>query len=226
MRRTPWAGSVLLAAVAILSVSSSAQAIPVYLNFENIDVILGPSMPAEPFSNRTTAASLASIIDAPSADASELHNQSTHVWTTNRTLELIFDFRIEYDLTDLHFWNYHSEGFDVDNIVFTFRNAANAQVGTLTLANPVLGGGGSGSDSIPIFADDYVLSFPSRVRYVTAQLTGSNGQVDFNNIGFTAEESEPSSRVPEPTTVSLLALGFAGAAHRAYSSRRRRGQEQ
>ena len=50
------------------------------------------------------------------------------------------------------------------------------------------------------------LSFPSKVRFVNIVLSGSNGEVDFNNIGFTGEVSV----IPEPTSALLLALGLVG----------------
>lgn len=174
----------------------------VYLNDQNISVSLGSSMAAEPFQNRTTLASLASIIDAPSAAASEVHSQSTHVWVSNGSLELDFDFGVEYDLTSLHFWNYFTEGFDVDNIDFNFFDSSNALVGSLLNVSPQLGGAGSN----PIFAEDFALSFPSNVQFVNAVLTGSNTQVDFNNIGFTAELSQ----VPIPAAVWLFVTSLIG----------------
>jgi hypothetical protein len=163
-----------------------AAADPVYLNDQNITVELGASMAPEPFANRTTAASLASVIDAPSAAAEEFHTQSTHIWVSGGTLELDFDFGIEYDLTTFHFWNYHSESHDVDNIDLTFYDAQNFLVGTLLNVSPILGNV-SGSDGAPIIAEDYALDFPSRIRYVNAVLSGSNGQVDWNNMGFTGD---------------------------------------
>ena len=76
-------------------------------------------MAAEPFVNQTTAISLANVIDAPSADASENHiSPTTHVWVSGGSLELDFDFGVEYDLTELHFWNYFTEQFGVDTIDF------------------------------------------------------------------------------------------------------------
>lgn len=151
-----------------------------YLNNQNISVALGASMPAEPFANRSTADSLASIIDAPSADAPENHSQSTHVWVSGGALELDFDFGMEYDLKEFHFWNYFGEGFDVDNINLKFFDSSNSLVGSLNVT-PQLGGGGHN----PIFAENFALSL-SRVQFVNAVLTGSNNQVDFNNIGFSA----------------------------------------
>jgi hypothetical protein len=207
----------LSAALALTGVMAAgqAEAAPIYLNSSNITVTLGPGMAAEPFANRTAAASLASVIDAPTAAAGELHNQSTHVWVSGGSLDLRFDFGVEYDLSQLHFWNYHSEGFDVDNIAFTFFNAGGVQVGALN-AQPALGNA-TGNDSTPIFAENYALAFPSNVRFVTAVLTGSNNQVDFNNIGFTAELSNPDpdpNPAPEPATMALFALGMAGLGRR------------
>ncbi|NNL67547.1 MAG: PEP-CTERM sorting domain-containing protein, partial [Myxococcales bacterium] len=51
------------------------------------------------------------------------------------------------------------------------------------------------------------LNFPSKVRFVNAVLSGSNGQVDFNNLGFTGEVS-----VPEPATALLLLVGLLSIA--------------
>ena len=165
---------------------SSAVNSAIYLNDQNISVSLGSTMAAEHFENRSTADSIASIIDAPLAEESENHNQSTHVWVSGGSLELDFDLGIEYDLKELHFWNYFGEGFDVDNIDFKFFDSSNSLVGSLLNVAPELGGGGSN----PIFAQDYALTFPSKVQFVNAILTGSNNQVDFNNIGFTAEVSQ------------------------------------
>ncbi|MBB4630501.1 PEP-CTERM sorting domain-containing protein [Sphingosinicella soli] len=208
---------------AALGVSAAATAAPVYLNdAAGVTVTLGAAHAGdpEPFANRTTAASLASIIDAPTATSGELHTQSTHVWVSGGPLELVFDFGAEYDLSTLHFWNYHSENYDVDTIVFTFYDDAWALVGELT-ESPVLGNL-TGSDSTPITPEDYALAFPTNVRYVNAYLTGSNNQVDFNNIGFTAVLSDPDPDpvdVPEPATLALLGLGLAGLG----LARRRRG---
>lgn len=190
--------------VAIAALAHPCAAQTIFLNNSNSSVALGQSMAPNPFANRSTSASLASIIDAPSAAASEFHNQSTHVWVSGGVLELDFDFNIEYDLTTLHFWNYHSEGFDVDNINFRFYDSSRNLVGTLMNVTPLLGGS-EPSDATPIFAQNYALTFPSRVRYVNAVLSGTNGQVDFNNLGFTGTLST----VPEPATALLMLAGFA-----------------
>ncbi|WDE13688.1 PEP-CTERM sorting domain-containing protein [Thalassomonas haliotis] len=195
--------------LALTGLSQVAGATPIYLNHENISVSLGSSMAAEPFANRSTSASLASIIDAPSAEAIESHAQNTHVWINGGMLELDFDFGMEYNLTTLHFWNYFGEGYDVDNIDFNFFDAGHNLVGSLLNVMPALG-------STALSAEDYALSFPSNVQYVNAVLSGDNGQVDFNNIGFTGQLS---SSVPEPGSLALFGLGLAGF---AFSRKRQR----
>lgn len=184
------------AAAALFAAAAAAE--PVYLNAPAVAVTVGPNTrastgdPAEPFNNLSTARSLANVIDAPSATAAEDHNQQTHVWVTG-TLELKFDLRAEYELSALHFWNYFTESYDVDAIDLTLFDASGRRVGALSVT-PALGGSGGN----PIFAEDYALEFPSRVRFVDALLTGSNGQVDFNNIGFTGERSPP----PRPIVIT------------------------
>jgi hypothetical protein len=49
-------------------------------------------------------------------------------------IDLLFDFQQEYDISTLHFWNYNSEGFDVDQVDFTFFNGASELVGSLSIA--------------------------------------------------------------------------------------------
>lgn len=199
------------AAVAALAMSSaSASAAPVYLWQGNMTVSLGSSMPAEPFANRTTAESLENAINLPSADATELHTQDSHVWVSGGVLELYFDFGQEYDLTTLHFWNYHSEGFDVDDIDLTFFNAEGAQVGSLLDIEPRLGNS-TGSDSTPITAEDLALSLLNPVQLVYAIFSGTNDQVDWNNIGFTGDLSgtSPPSPVPLPAGALLFLTGIA-----------------
>jgi len=193
----PVAASVVFVTLALGAVNPANAA---YLNDQNITVSLGSSMAPNPFANRTTADSLSSIIDAPSASASENHDQSTHVWVSGGPLELDFDFGMEYNLTTLHFWNYFGEGFDVDNIDFTFFDASKSLVGSLLNVMPQLGGAGGN----PIFAEDILLSFPLNIQFVNAVLTGSNNQVDFNNIGFTGQISP----VPEPETWAMLVTGL------------------
>lgn len=200
----------------ILFGTSKAVAEPIYLNFTNITVEVGDGTSAGTFNNTfANGATIEKVIDAASADAEEFHNQSTHIWFTadeiGGGLELWFDFTQEYDLSTLHFWNYTAESFDVDNIEFVFFNNLNEQVGELTVM-PDLG------SSPGITAQDLLLVAPLNVRYVSAFLTGSNGEVDFQNIGFTAELSEPGpgvTPIPETGSFGLVLLGlFALTRHR------------
>lgn len=202
--------TLILGFILLTSVSTATQA--VYLNDQNISVALGSSMAPDPFANLSTAASLANVIDVASASDGEFHNQSTHVWVSNGVLELDFDFGIEYDLQTFHFWNYHSEAYDVDDIDMSFYDSAMNLVGTINDVMPALGNG-TGSDSDPIFAENITLSFPAKVQFVNMFLSGSNSQVDFNNIGFTATVSQ----IPLPAAIWLFGsgvLGLVGVARR------------
>jgi len=195
----------------LLAMFGTVSAAPIYLNIDNISVEVGPGTSPGSFNNTfSNGQTIDKVIDAPSADAEEFHNQTTHIWYTadqvGGGLELLFDFGLEYDITTLHFWNYTGEGYDVDTVDFTFYNALDQLQGTLTV-NPALG------SSPGIQAEDIPLPAPLNVRYVTAFLTGDNGEVDFQNIGFTAEESEDQTQppaVPTPGTLALLGLALVG----------------
>lgn len=205
-----------------LSAGSVATA-SVYLNKDLITVAVGPGTSAGDFNNTFNAGqTIEKVIDAPTALSSEIHSQTTHIWFTADAvgggLELLFDFQSEYDISTLHFWNYDSESFDVDEVDFTFFNGMNDEVGSLSIS-PALGA------SPAIFAQDILLAAPLNVRYVTAFLTGTNRQVDFQNIGFTAEVSipvtpDPVGGIPEPATWAMLIAGFGMVGGMA---RRRRG---
>lgn len=175
-------GPALLSLPLITVAAMPAQA--VYLNESNMTVQLGASMSAEPFANRTTAESLANMIDLPDASATEHHTQPSHVWVSGGTLETDFDLLVDYDLTTLHFWNYFTEGYDVDNIDLRFYNASNTLIASqLGIAPATSAGNPIAAEDIPLTAD------AKNVRYINAVFSGTNGQVDFNNIGFTGELS-------------------------------------
>lgn len=200
--------SILLASFGL---TGAVQAQTAYLNSDNISVAVGAGTSAGSFNNTfDNGATIQKVIDAPSAGAAEFHNQQTHIWFTANNigggLELIFDFQVAYDIQTLHFWNYDGEGFDVDNVDFKFFNSASQQIGSISV-QPALG------SSPAIFAQDIQLAAPLNVRFATAFLTGSNRQVDFQNIGFTAVVS-----VPEPSALALLSLGLLPI---IYASRRR-----
>ncbi|PCK04351.1 MAG: PEP-CTERM sorting domain-containing protein [Alteromonadaceae bacterium] len=187
--------------------ATQASAMPVYLDSDNISVSIGSGTSSGTFNNTfNDGLSIDKVIDAPSSDAQEFHNQTTHIWYTASSvgggLELDFDFGQSYDISTLHFWNYTSERFDVDNIDFTFFDSDMNLQGELSIS-PMLG------SSSGISAQDIDLDAPLNVQFVTAFLSGSNRQVDFQNIGFTAEVSE----VPAPPAVWLFGsalLAFAG----------------
>jgi PEP-CTERM motif len=203
----------LIAALLCLLSATDAMAVPVYLNSSNIMAAVGAATSPGRFNNSfANGATAVKAIDAATAGAYEAHDESTHLWFTAAQpgggLELMFDLSNEYDIHTLHFWNHADESLDVDEIRFSFYASSGAATGSLSVT-PSLG------NSLGTRAQDITLAAPHNVRYVTAFLTGTNQQVDFQNIGFTAEVSRP---IPEPGTGVLLALGLLGAV-----LRRRRG---
>lgn len=152
-----------------------------YLNYLNMTVSIGSGTTPDPFANVSTEQSLANIIDAQSAVVSEDHNQSAHVWVRSQPLHLIFDLLTNYDLQTLHFWNYYTEQYDVDVIDLTFLDAGNNVVGTMHNIALATGTNPTTAENITISA--------TNVHYVSAVLTGSNGEIDFNNMGFTGTRS-------------------------------------
>lgn len=197
--------SLVVGASALALVCAAPAQASVYLNGSLITVAVGAGTSAGTFNNTfSNGQTIQKVIDAPTAASPEFHDQNTHIWFTASSqgggLELLFDFQQQYDISTLHFWNYDSEDYDVDNVAFTFFNGANIQVGTLSVM-PALG------SSPAIFAQDIVLAAPLNVRYVKAFLTGTNREVDFQNIGFTANVSVAGT-VPEPATWAMMLFGF------------------
>lgn len=169
--------------------AGAVSATPVYLNKDNISVAVGEGTSPGTLNNTFQGGgTIEKVIDAPSADAEEFHNQNTHIWFKAEAdgggLELIFDFGISYNITTLHFWNYTGEGYDVDRIDFTFYDAAGSVIGTMSI-EPATG------TSPGIRAEDIPLVSPLNTRWVRAFLTGDNRAVDFQNMGFTAEVADP-----------------------------------
>lgn len=180
--------------VAAVGLAMPAAADTIYLAAPAISVEVGPRT-AEGSFNNTFAwdQTIEKAIDAPSADAEELHTQLTHIWFSSNVdgggLELLFDFGQRYDITTLHFWNYSGEGYDVDRIDFEFFDSTDVSVGQITI-EPDLG------TSPGIRAQDIELAAPLGVQRVSAMLVGSNRQIDFQNIGFTAVPSAPLLVIP------------------------------
>lgn len=212
--------SILSLVVLTSSYVTIASAVPIYLNQENMSVEVGLGTSPGSFNNTFNGgSSINKVIDAPSADTEEFHSQTSHVWFTAEEtgggLELLFKFDQQYDISTLHFWNYTSENFDVDGIDFSFFDGLGDQVGMLSVS-PALG------SSPGIRAEDIPLSAPLNVQSVTTFLSGSNGQVDFQNIGFSADQSvlQPPSVPPEspgtptvvsePLTLLLFSSGLIG----------------
>lgn len=192
----------LLAVVLTLCLPSSVVAQATYLNIDNMSVSVGAGTSPGTFNNTFSGGqTIDKVIDAPSADAEEFHNQTTHIWFTATQigggLELDFEFESSFDITTVHFWNFTSEGFDVDDIAFAFFNSANSQVGEISL-QPDLG------SSPGIRAQDIPLAAPLNVKFVTAFLSGSNREVDFQNIGFSATPSA----IPVPAAMWMLLSGL------------------
>lgn len=160
-----------------------------YLNIDNITVSVGDGTSEGTFNNTFSGGqTINKVIDAPSADAEEFHNQTTHIWHTTSIagggLELLFDFGQPFDITTIHFWNYTGESFDVDDVAFEFFDNNSQSVGTLTIFPDLGSSPGIAAQNIPLGA-------PLNIQFVRAFLRGSNGQVDFQNIGFSANLSTP-----------------------------------
>lgn len=214
-----------VAAIPVMVFAASSQAATVYLNKDNVSVSVGAGTSPGSFNNTVSAGgfgtlenAIQKVIDAPSAAASENHTQTTHIWYTadevGGGLELVFDFGVSYDITELHFWNYAFDSFSVDKVEFSFFDAIDTLIGEETIFPAP-----SGSET-NITAQDYPLVSPLNTRKVVAFLTGTNRQVDFQNIGFTATVSDPDldpdpdpmSPVPLPASALLLLGGLGGLA--------------
>ncbi len=179
----------VLSFLAVFFGGYAVSASQIYLNKDNISVSVGEGTSPGTFNNTFKGEqTVEKVIDAPSADAEEFHNQNTHIWFKAEAegggLELIFDFGISYNITTLHFWNYTGEGYDVDEIEFTFYDSVGTVIGTITV-EPATG------SSPGIRAEDIPLVSPLNTRWVRAFLTGNNRQVDFQNMGFSAEVADP-----------------------------------
>lgn len=145
-----------------------------YLNEQNMTVNLGPNSMGS--LNNTT--SLQNVIDAETAQAIDQHSQETHVWFSGPQLELVFDFQQEYTLETIHFWNFHQEQWDPDQVHFVFSDADGEVTGQINLS-PALGVGEA------TVSEDFNAEEGIMAQFATVTITGSNDQIDFQNLGFT-----------------------------------------
>jgi hypothetical protein len=140
----------------------------VYLNSPNLTVTVEAPESLE------AGSTPANIIDATSPTVFDRHTNATHVWGKG-VVTLLFDLQGVYQLKTIHFWNYTTESFDVDSIQFSFYDSANELLSEVTVAPQTA--------FENILAEDFPVDV-SGVRYVRANLTATNNEVEFQNIGF------------------------------------------
>ena len=157
-------------------VNDFAEGSPVYLNERNMSVALGGLTDG----NTNNTASLLNAIDAPGVDAVEVHNQQTHFWHTGEQLQLDFEFDQSQLVSNVHFWNYFSESYDVDSVDIVFSDTHGQQTGEVSFS-PDLGANNA------IVSQSFAVNPPVPAAFASAVLKGSNGQNDFQNIGFTSQ---------------------------------------
>lgn len=132
------------------------------------------------FRNIGVNQSLANVIDCLGPFDGEVHSQTSHVWWSPSPLELLFNFSNSYDISQLLFWNFNQEGYDVDTILLEFFGAQDQLVGRHNFV-PRVGTTVAGS----IVAE--TVTFPATFRgvsRVSAILNAANGQLDFQNLLF------------------------------------------
>lgn len=193
----------ILHSLFVLAAVLPAAAQAAYLNYANMTVGLPAGAPV--FSQQV----LFNVIDAPSADASEHHDNSTHIfYSDGPSVSLDFDLQASYAISAVHFWNNHFEAQDVDDLDLFFYDAGHHLVRSVLNIQPALGGTGSTPGPSEVFPQHFALQ-AAPVRYVHVVLAGSNGVLDFNNIGFTGELV---SSVPEPGSMAMLLAGVVAVA--------------
>jgi hypothetical protein len=133
--------------------------------------------------------SLDNIIDCLDPTMGEAHTKASHVWWNPGPLELLFSFGQDgdaesYDISSILFWNYFGEDFDVDSIDFEFFSRNGVSLGTFFF-NPRLGANAAAVNANDIVAEQVNLPMViSAVTNVTALLSSTNGQLDFQNFVF------------------------------------------
>lgn len=136
------------------------------------------------FVNLNATQSLRNAIDCLGPGGTEVHSQTSHVWWAPQPLELVFDLDREYTITDVLFWNYYEDFYDVDRIDFTFISAVGNRVDYFVI--PRDGINPDGAHQNPIIAERFALPRPTPASRVLAYMTSDHGSVDldFQNIEF------------------------------------------
>lgn len=137
------------------------------------------------FPSSLTGGVLANLTDAADPLVADIHTQSSHIWVSGNDLEFELDFNGSFDLHELHFWNYSGEGYDVDTATVTFYDGQGGVISSFEFL-PERG-------QAPIHAEDFRLPPSTGVRTARFLMQGTNSQVDFINVGFSAT---PSNRPP------------------------------
>ena len=137
-----------------------------------------------------TGGQTSNLVDAPSARSPDRHTQQSHVYLSGDDLRFELDLGRPYDLFKLHFWNYSGETFDVDTATVTFFDPRGVPVSSFRF-EPQRG-------QAIIHAEDFRLPTSARgVEVARFLVQGSNQNVDFINVGFSAT---PVNRPPEATS--------------------------
>jgi hypothetical protein len=125
----------------------------------------------------------------PEPSDGEEHTVTSHVWWRTSPLELIFQFDKGYYLTEVLFWNYFGEQFDVDQIELKFFTSDSVVEGNLTVF-PILGRNSDGINNNDIIAERLRLNVnKDPVTTVSAVVTSTNGEIDFQNFVFLGVEA-------------------------------------
>jgi hypothetical protein len=136
------------------------------------------------FVNANPEQSLRNAIDCLGPGDTETHDQNTPVWWVPHPLELIFDLTTQYTITDILFWNYYEDFYNVDRIDFSFISTGTTVIHTFYPRDGVY------SDLLnrnPIItAERWTLPSPTSASKILVYMTAVNAQLSlvFQNIVF------------------------------------------
>lgn len=206
---TTWERPVCRLLLLFFLMVSGMPAHALYLNQTNMTVTT-PSATSNPFLGMSWEEGLRRLIDAPSAEALEYHDVTTHVHVFDSRITFEFDFGRELTLESIHFWNFHTDDLDVDNVFGALRDGDRNELRLVSFLPR--SGGVAHSDITPIAAETFVYH-QTGVRYVTLQLRNDNQAfgLDLQNIGFTVADP-----IPEPTTGLLFVAGLGWIVRRRW----------